>query len=665
MATTKSHGSARSSTDTTSFPNPQDIAEKPLTTNANAPNLTSSRMDDIADEEEEQAAQNGVSQARPPQTLMGRLHGLTGPVGEPGLPPSRPSSATTARSGAYSQAASRRQYGSASGSAGGVGKRPPSSASRTHVPSLTSSAFFRPMSSQRLQAQRSQRPMSNMAPTSAPLQDMAMGSGAAGNRQSNGSETIIQGPPGAVGVHRDERPISRSTDVTDMPDRNTSNNSPEGGQTFRSRGESEVPLSGPDIPRTKPTRLDLAVPYRNSASNLPPQRSPHSFRSSFGLAPRQSPMRSNTGHEKLESNPSTPRLSRGAEVRKELGRNHEYFTGNTVFCFGGRLQNARERPINLATGLAMLLPAALFFGFSAPWLWTHVSPAIPITFAYVFLVCFSSFVHASAMNPGILPRNIHPFPPTNPNEDPLALGPALTEWTMVVSATSKTAAMEVPTKYCKTCNIWRPARAHHCRTCDNCIETQDHHCVWLNNCVGRRNYRHFFTFVAAGTVLSFYLFAASLGHVLAYAHQENISVGASIDRNRVPFAMVIYGILIALYPLSLTGYHLFLIGRGETTREYLQSHKFLKKDRHRPFTQGSFFKNWIAVLNRPKPPTYLQFRKQYQEGDRRYGEKRANKGKLVSKEAGTGGVEMKKMGEFQGPTGRVPTPGTGSGNGGI
>lgn len=139
-------------------------------------------------------------------------------------------------------------------------------------------------------------------------------------------------------------------------------------------------------------------------------------------------------------------------------------------------------------------------------------------------------------------------------------------------------------------------------------------------------------------------------------------MGASINKLRVPFAMLIYGILIALYPLSLTGYHLFLVGRGETTREYLQSHKFLKKDRHRPFTQGNFFKNWIAVLMRPKPPTYLHFKKKYEEGDRRYGEKRGNK-KVAGKEAGAGGVEMQKMSEFQGPTGRVPTTsGTGGGD---
>jgi len=135
-------------------------------------------------------------------------------------------------------------------------------------------------------------------------------------------------------------------------------------------------------------------------------------------------------------------------------------------------------------------------------------------------------------------------------------------------------------------------------------------------------------------------------------HNENVGFGKAIDKWRVPFAMVIYGFLIALYPLSLTGYHLFLVGRGETTREYLQSHKFLKKDRHRPFTQGSFLKNWIAVLFRPKPPTYLFFKKSYQEGDRRYAAKKGGDRKSGKKEMEGKDVEMQK---FEGPTGRVPT----------
>jgi len=63
--------------------------------------------------------------------------------------------------------------------------------------------------------------------------------------------------------------------------------------------------------------------------------------------------------------------------------------------------NAREFPVNIATGLMIVIPAVLFLVFSAADLWLLVSPAIPIIFAYVFLICFSSFLHASVSNPGV------------------------------------------------------------------------------------------------------------------------------------------------------------------------------------------------------------------------------------------------------------------------
>ena len=83
--------------------------------------------------------------------------------------------------------------------------------------------------------------------------------------------------------------------------------------------------------------------------------------------------------------------------------------------------------------------------------------------------------------------------------------------------------------------------------------------------------------------------------------------------------MFLYGILITPYPASLTAYHIFLMGRGETTREYLNLHKFLKIDRHRPFTQGNFFKNLIVILMRPRPPSNLHFKTRYVVGDQRFG----------------------------------------------
>lgn len=240
------------------------------------------------------------------------------------------------------------------------------------------------------------------------------------------------------------------------------------------------------------------------------------------------------------------------------------------------------------------------------------------------------------------------MPLPGPNEDPLALAPPTNDWTMIKSAISATAAMEVPTKYCKSCAIWRPPRAHHCRICDNCVETQDHHCVWLNNCVGRRNYRYFFTFVSSGTLIGFFLFAASLAHILVYREKEGISFGKAISHWRVPFAMMIYGILATPYPGALMGYHMYLMGCGETTREYLNSLKFPPKDRHRPFTQGSLVNNWIVVLCRPRPPTYLNFKRKYEAGDQRFGERKGKRTTVVNND----GLEMENVAMesgFQGP----------------
>ena len=211
---------------------------------------------------------------------------------------------------------------------------------------------------------------------------------------------------------------------------------------------------------------------------------------------------------------------------------------------------------------------------------------------------------------------------------------------MIKSSGLAATAMDVPTKYCKTCAIWRPPRGYHCRICDNCVETQDHHCVWLNNCVGRRNYRYFFTFVTSGTFLGIFLTFASLGHCLHYQSSVRTSFDTSISVCRVPFAMFIYGILITVYPACLMSYHLFLMRRGETTREYLNSHKFLKKDRHRPFDQGNFFKNWIAVFLRPRPPTYLRFHDKYIDGDQRFGPRRLEKGVQQVAQQQDIGIEM-------------------------
>ncbi|KAL4935703.1 hypothetical protein BDV06DRAFT_206481 [Aspergillus oleicola] len=491
-----------------------------------------------------------------------------------------------------------------------ITNRPESSGSRlsrTHIPSLAASGFFRPMSSQRLQAHRG-RPVTNQ--TTASTEEW-------GDQTSHNRRSLISNStfPNSLPAVDQEVPPSRGTEFTDpiIPDRNQSNASPTADTTVRSESANLIQ------DRERPPHLNLGMNYKGTTEPEPPQRSPLSF---LSLQNRNAPAenRDSRTHERLSSADSSPQSieKKPEPVKKnDKGKNYEYFVGNTIFWGGGRFQNSRDKPVNIATGFLVLVPTGLFFGFSGPWLWHNISPAIPIVFAYLFYLCFSSFVHASVVDPGIIPRNLHQMPPIDPADDPLAVGPPTNDWVMVKLATSDVAAMDVPVKYCKTCSIWRPPRCYHCRVCDNCVETLDHHCVWLNNCVGRRNYRYFFAFVSTSTLLALFLLGASLAHILVYRAREGISFGDTIDKWRVPFAMVIYGAIAAPYPASLWAYHLFLVGRGETTREYLNSHKFAKADRHRPFTQGNMVKNWMAVFGRARPPTYMQFKEYYQEGDQR------------------------------------------------
>lgn len=215
-------------------------------------------------------------------------------------------------------------------------------------------------------------------------------------------------------------PPSRGTEMTEQ-DRNTANTSPTAGHyPTGSLSDSVRPLHKNSDASANRHGLSVNVDksYQNIGQSIPsPVKSPRSFRSSFLLSGRDSGQGQNRnieGAEKLSSGASSPKFNQmdGQGLPKpqpsqqpsqpsKLGRVYHYFEGNTRFCLGGRWQNTKGRPINLATGLFIVVPCVLFFGFSAPWLWHNVSPAIPITFAYLAFICMSSFVHASVADPGV------------------------------------------------------------------------------------------------------------------------------------------------------------------------------------------------------------------------------------------------------------------------
>lgn len=250
---------------------------------------------------------------------------------------------------------------------------PASQISKSHVPSLAAQGFFRPMSSQRLQAQRLGRPSTAKTRPSFSTEDGARDSEMENRRSMS---TIRQQRQGAFSpVQEDERRApSRGTEVSDsgVPDRAT-NASPLASANTRSLGDSVRLLNerASSQRQNKPQHLNLPKTYKQSELSDPPSKSPRSFRSGFSLGSRRDSSRQQvgTGHQPLSSTANSPRFdaTKNPTILPEVisfGKNHEYFEGNTVFFWGGRFQNARDRPVNIATGIMLVLPAVLFFVFS-------------------------------------------------------------------------------------------------------------------------------------------------------------------------------------------------------------------------------------------------------------------------------------------------------------
>lgn len=237
--------------------------------------------------------------------------------------------------------------------------RPPSvtsQACKTHVPSIAAQAFFRPMSSQRLQARRGRQAESSRSES--PLEE-ANEAGHTAVRHS-----LTSHPVKIIHHSTPVPPRSGGTEISDREDRVSMTASPNGETTVRDSGESERPLQGHYF-HAGPGHRSSASNFKQGSSAIPPNKnSPRSFRSKIlSTLPENA---DNRGHERLSSKVSTPHTSAKSDnpALSKVGKNYQYFLGNTVFCFGGRFQNTRDIPFNIFSAVIAVLPTILFLFYS-------------------------------------------------------------------------------------------------------------------------------------------------------------------------------------------------------------------------------------------------------------------------------------------------------------
>ncbi|KAF2181098.1 zf-DHHC-domain-containing protein [Zopfia rhizophila CBS 207.26] len=157
-----------------------------------------------------------------------------------------------------------------------------------------------------------------------------------------------------------------------------------------------------------------------------------------------------------------------------------------------------------------------------------------------------------------------------------------------------------PGNHCRTCKFLKPARSKHCSICKTCVARMDHHCVWVNNCLGRGNYRWFLALLlSTGVMLAYGAYLAYLvlapivrDHYAKYERWYRYEADPSSDPSTwmsffdmklhhfltyTSISLDVGGLrlsgvgLLALLtwplPLSLLGYHVYLIWAGTTTGE--------------------------------------------------------------------------------------------------
>uniref|UniRef100_A0A3B3Z541 Palmitoyltransferase n=1 Tax=Poecilia mexicana TaxID=48701 RepID=A0A3B3Z541_9TELE len=292
-------------------------------------------------------------------------------------------------------------------------------------------------------------------------------------------------------------------------------------------------------------------------------------------------------------------------------RKWEKLPGKNTFCCDGRVMMARQKGIFYLTLFLIIGTCSLFFAFECPYLAVHLSPAIPVFAVLLFLFVMAMLLRTSFSDPGVLPRAL----PEEANFIEMEIEAANGNVPSGQRAPPRIRNVQinnqiVKLKYCYTCKIFRPPRASHCSICDNCVDRFDHHCPWVGNCVGKRNYRYFYLFTLTLSLLTIYIFAFNIVHVVMRSVDQGFLNTLKETPGTYPLNMNTF-LLVCFFTLwsmvGLTGFHTYLISLNQTTNEDIKGSWSGKNRGQNPYSHKNIIKNCCEVLCGPTYPSVTFF----------------------------------------------------------
>jgi DHHC palmitoyltransferase len=153
----------------------------------------------------------------------------------------------------------------------------------------------------------------------------------------------------------------------------------------------------------------------------------------------------------------------GAMTKK---RAWQEWPSKQVWYCDGRFVSGPDRLYFYISLTMLLVPSALFWALTVPYLVEHVSWALAAASGALVAFSLVTLFIAGFTDPGVYPRRPKPRE-LDRKINILAKTPDALNYCV--------RDIKVSSKYCNTCNIWRPPRSSHCSVCDACVDHFDHH----------------------------------------------------------------------------------------------------------------------------------------------------------------------------------------------